>query len=218
MSTAESVSSSVDINIATPFVRNDIHQAIFDYESRSRPQSFLQSHSNNQLPQDVTQEPQPGLTPKNNHTDSPRTGRVIKGSPKTLCLPTLCKLDDLSGVLIVRQECPWDTYRPGMRCDIAGKVIIASRRSNRSRVQAIRQYSESDAKGLIQRFERLDHANVLLTRDCYLYGPFLYALVEDLPLTLEHLVSCPRIYPTEQELGSIMFQVRRLAVVLSRVR
>ncbi|KAI2791739.1 hypothetical protein POX_c04616 [Penicillium oxalicum] len=87
------------------------------------------------------------------------------------------------------------------------KVIIASRRSNRSRLQAIRQYSESDAKRLIQRFECLDHANVLSARDCYLDGLSLYALVKDLPLTLQHLVSCPRIYPTELELGSIMSQI-----------
>ncbi|KAI2787064.1 hypothetical protein POX_f07420 [Penicillium oxalicum] len=92
-------------------------------------------------------------------------------------------------------------------CGADCKVIIASRRSNRSRLQAIRQYSGSDAKSLIQRFECLDHANVLSARDCYLDGPSLYALVEDLPLTLQHLVSCPRIYPTELELGSIMSQI-----------
>ncbi|KAI2669600.1 hypothetical protein LCP963914a_9905 [Penicillium roqueforti] len=35
----------------------------------------------------------------------------------------------------------------------------------------------------------------------------MFALVDDLPLTLAHVVSCPIFYPTKTELGSILTQV-----------
>lgn len=94
-----------------------------------------------------------------------------------------------------------------MTCDIGGKVIIASHRSNPSRLQAIREYPRSDTQRLIERFERLNHANILFVRDCYIDGNSLYAFVDDLPCSLDHLVSCHNIYPTEVELGSILSQV-----------
>ena len=139
-----------------------------------------------------------------------RTKKTVKGPLKTLRLPQLCKLEDISSVLIVRQQSPWNKYRPVLTCEIAGKVIMATHRSNPSRLQAVREYPKNDAESLIQRFGCLHHANILSSRDCYIDSNSLYAFVDDLPLTLGNLVSAPDIYPTEVEIAAIMLQVRHL--------
>ncbi|KAJ5642678.1 hypothetical protein N7490_006678 [Penicillium lividum] len=139
----------------------------------------------------------------------PRTyiSNIITGPPKSLCLPHLLELDNISAALIVRQESPWNTYLPAITYDIAGQVVIAARRTRPSRVVAIRKYQRQDAKILIDRFRRLEHTNILSVRECYIDGDSMFALVDDLPLTLAHVVSCPSLYPTEVELGSILSQI-----------
>ncbi|KAJ5544082.1 hypothetical protein N7494_005361 [Penicillium frequentans] len=120
-----------------------------------------------------------------------RMPKIVSGPPKTLCLPHLLALDDISAALIVRQESPWDTYLPAITYDIA---------------VALRKYQRQDAKRLIDRFGRLEHANILCVRECYIDGDFMFALGDDLPLTLAHIVSCAGLYPTEVQLGSILSQ------------
>ncbi|KAF2995767.1 hypothetical protein E8E15_000049 [Penicillium rubens] len=135
-----------------------------------------------------------------------RMPKIVTGSPKSLCLPHLLELDDISAALIVRQESPWDTYLPAITYDIAGPVVIAARRTRPSRVVALRKYQRQDAKRLIDRFGRLEHANILCVRECYIDGHSMFALGDDLPLTLAHIVSCVGLYPTEVQLGSILSQ------------
>jgi hypothetical protein len=119
----------------------------------------------------------------------------------------LYQIPDISTVLLVRQECPWDTFWPLMTCDIAGPVTIATLRSRPSRLQAIRRYPAEDAKRLVARFEHSSHPSILSTRECYLDASFVYALVDDFPFSLGHLVSSA-IFPSELELGAILAQVR----------
>ncbi|CAG7970983.1 unnamed protein product [Penicillium salamii] len=143
---------------------------------------------------------------RENPTPRQHIKRTINGPPKALHLPQLCKLDGASSVLLIRQQSPWNKYKPVLKCDIAGKVIIATQRSNPSRVQAVREYSKSGAENLIQRFNCLRHANILSSRDCYIDSNHLYAFVDDFPLTLGNLVSAPGLYPTEVEMAAIMSQ------------
>jgi hypothetical protein len=133
--------------------------------------------------------------------------KVVTGPPKTLYLPRLCNTDDMGSVLIVRRESPWDTYHPVVTYDGAGKVTIATRCSRPSRMVAIRKYPKQDTRRLIGRFGRLQHRNVLSLLECYLDVDFAYFLVDDLALTLGHLIACPTIRPAEFELGCIMVQV-----------
>ncbi|KAJ5938421.1 hypothetical protein N7466_001555 [Penicillium verhagenii] len=88
--------------------------------------------------------------------------KAVTGPIKSLCLPRLHSLDDIRSVLIVRHESPWDTYQQAISYDIAGEVVIASRRTRPSRVVAIRKYNRQDARSLIDRFGRLEHVNILL--------------------------------------------------------
>jgi hypothetical protein len=161
----------------------------------------------------------PSFKPSGEKSGSPphrHTKKTIHGPPKTLRLPQLCKLrGNISSVLIVRQESPWNKYRPALLCDIAGEVIIATHRSNPSRLQAVREYPKADAEKLIQRFGYLDHANSLSSRDCYIDSNSIYVFVDDLPLTMWNVVSSPDIYPTEVELAAIMSQVRLIMSTFS---
>ena len=133
--------------------------------------------------------------------------KIVTGPPKSLCLPRLHGLDEITSVLIVRHESPWDTYQRAISYDIAGEVTIASRRTRPRRMVAIRKYRREDARGLIDRFGRLEHVNILTFYECYLNGDSAFFLVADLPLTLAHVVTCSDLYPSETELGSTMYQV-----------
>ncbi|KAK9847395.1 hypothetical protein MYU51_019503 [Penicillium brevicompactum] len=133
--------------------------------------------------------------------------KVITGPPKSLCLPHLCGLENIASVLVVRQESPWDTYRKAITYEIAGKVTIATRRTRPSRMVAIRIYAKENARRLIYRFGRLEHRNVLSLRECYMHEDLTFFLVDDLPLTLAHVVAFPSVYPSETELGSIICQI-----------
>lgn len=147
------------------------------------------------------------------HTERKRSSyrhispKIVTGPPKSLCLPRLHSLDDITTVLIVRHESPWDTYQQAISYDIAGDVTIASRRTRPCRMVAIRRYCRQDARGLIDRFGRLEHVNILSFHECYIDGDSALFLVADLPLTLAHVVACSDLYPSEAELGSILSQV-----------
>ncbi|KAI2716303.1 hypothetical protein N7455_006027 [Penicillium solitum] len=133
--------------------------------------------------------------------------KVVTGFPKSLCLPRLCDLENIASVLIVRQESPWDTYQKVITYEIAGKVTIATRRTRPSRMVAIRTYRKENARRLINRFGRLEHGNVLSLHECYMHEDLAFLLVDDLPLTLAHVVAFPSVYPSEAELGSIICQI-----------
>jgi hypothetical protein len=136
--------------------------------------------------------------------------KVIRGGPKSLGLPQIDDSEDASSSFILRDESPWDTYRRALNCKLAGTVIIAVHCNRPSRIIAIREYSGDDADKMIQRFRHFNHPNILSARECYTHGSSMYALVEDLPLTLEHLVGCRNLYPNEAELASMIWQVFHL--------
>ena len=107
---------------------------------------------------------------------------------------------------IVRDESPWDTFELDFSCKLAGTVAIAAHRSRPSRVIAIREYSAGDVEKMLQRFRHIQHENIMCSSECYRHNCSLYAVVDDLPLTLEHLGS-RTVCPNEVQLGSIMRQV-----------
>jgi hypothetical protein len=108
----------------------------------------------------------------------------------------------------VRYESPWDIYRRSISCVIAGNVIIAAHHSSPSRVIAIRQHPKKDVDRMIEVCRHLNHERILSARECFVDGGSMFALVDDLPLTFEHLVGCRTLYPTESELASMLWQVR----------
>ena len=134
------------------------------------------------------------------------TRKVINGAPKGFGLPQTVQSGGGTKTLIVRDESPWDTFELDFSCKLAGTVAIASRRSRPSRVIAIREYSAGDVQKMLQRFRHIQHENIMCSSECYRHNCSLYAVVDDLPLTLEHLGS-RTVCPNEVQLGSIMRQV-----------
>jgi hypothetical protein len=86
----------------------------------------------------------------------------------------------------------------------AGNVTIATHRSRPSHVVTIRQFPKEDTRRLIRRFGQLQHKNVLSLLECYLDGDSAFLLVDDLALTLGHIVACPALRPVEFELGCLI--------------
>ncbi|KAF4772556.1 hypothetical protein HAV15_012181 [Penicillium sp. str.  len=141
----------------------------------------------------ITCESQMAANTKPNRPRRRSRSKVVTGLPKSLCLPRLCGLENIASVLIVRQESPWDTYRKVITYEVAGKVTIATRRTRPSRMVAIRSYRKENARRLIYRFGRLEHMNVLSLYECYMHEDLAFFLVDDLPLTLAHVVAFPSI-------------------------
>ncbi|KMU81601.1 hypothetical protein CISG_09214 [Coccidioides immitis RMSCC 3703] len=134
-------------------------------------------------------------------------GKVITGPPKTLALPQIVESGGSSSLsLITRSESPWDTFCPIFKCQLASTVILSVHHTQPSRVVAIWEYPMEMMDKVVQRSCHICHENILSTRECYVDGDLLYAVVNDLPLTLENLVASSA-YPNEQELASIISQV-----------
>jgi hypothetical protein len=47
----------------------------------------------------------------------------------------------------------------------------------------------------------------MCAEECYVNDGIVFAVVDNLPLTLQHLVQLCTLYPTEGQLGSIIAQV-----------
>ena len=190
------------------------HTTVVDFESlKAQDQLLSQSNSTKDQPTQpdgLTHSPS-GLpskeTKKRNASPLKEPSRkVIKGPPKALGLSQALQSGGGSKTLIVRDESPWDTFELSFSCKLAGTVAIAAHRSRPSRVIAIRQYSAADAETMLQRFRHIQHENIMCSSECYRHNCSLYAVVDDLPLTLEHLGS-RAVCPNEVQLGSIMRQV-----------
>ena len=190
------------------------HTTVVDFESlKAQDQLLSQSNSTKDQPtrpDGLTHSPS-GLpskeTKKRNASPLKEPSRkFIKGPPKVLGLSQALQSGGGSKTLIVRDESPWDTFELSFSCKLAGTVAIAAHRSRPSRVIAIRQYSAADAETMLQRFRHIQHENIMCSSECYRHNCSLYAVVDDLPLTLEHLGS-RAVCPNEVQLGSIMRQV-----------
>lgn len=138
-------------------------------------------------------------------TEKQKHARVINGPTKSLVLPQIVKSGAQSA--IVRNESPWDTFQKVFSCVLAGRVTIAVHCSHLSRVVTIREYPTEDADKMLERFHKIQHGNIISAKECYKHQGKMYALVEDLPLTLQHLVGCRTVYLSECQLASIVTQV-----------
>lgn len=130
-----------------------------------------------------------------------RPRKILKGSPKPLVLP---RRDGLGPVM--RNGSPWDTYKIIFTCELAGTVSICEHRRQASKVVAIRTLAWLDGEGALRNYMCLNHINIIAAVDCFKNDGLFHFIVEDLPLTLEHLVAIDA-YPTEVQLASILKQV-----------
>ncbi|KAJ5944574.1 hypothetical protein N7516_004742 [Penicillium verrucosum] len=61
---------------------------------------------------------------------------------------------------------------------------------------AIREYTKRDVAKIRRLYNILNYDNILIARECFVNKGCIYALVNDLQLTLEQLIGCRSLYPT----------------------
>ncbi|EED22728.1 hypothetical protein TSTA_062160 [Talaromyces stipitatus ATCC 10500] len=106
----------------------------------------------------------------------------------------------------VKHHSPWEDYRKEFGCELAGDAVAVIHKREPSKVFLLRCYPQSIGDQMLQWFTQLRHPNIMSAKECFSAENSFYALCEDLPLTLEHLIVC-RAYPTEAQLALILKQV-----------
>ncbi|KAB8213605.1 hypothetical protein BDV33DRAFT_229105 [Aspergillus novoparasiticus] len=106
---------------------------------------------------------------------------------------------------VIWRGSPWDTLKDLFTCDLAGPVSIAFHEKGPSRVIAVHAFSKKKAEAWLQVLQQTHHPNVISANEIFKDHGTTYFTVDDLPLTLEHLVACD-IFPSELQLASILAQ------------
>ncbi|EED20931.1 hypothetical protein TSTA_081640 [Talaromyces stipitatus ATCC 10500] len=97
----------------------------------------------------------------------------------------------MNPTLLIRYESPWNTYEKELTCDLAGDTAIVVHRGAHSETFTL---------------SHLQHENVLSAREYYYQEESMYALGEDLSITLEDVVLCDP-FLSEAQLAAILCQV-----------
>ena len=106
----------------------------------------------------------------------------------------------------IQRGCPWDTLKDLFTCDLAGPLSLAVHKEDPRKVIAVRSFSRDKADIWLQVLRKTKHPNVTSAREIFKDHGMTYFIVDDLPLTLEHVVACD-IFPSELQLASILVQV-----------
>ncbi|KAL4936128.1 hypothetical protein BDV06DRAFT_205574 [Aspergillus oleicola] len=106
----------------------------------------------------------------------------------------------------IRRGSPWGNLEQLFTCDLAGPVSVALHVESPSKVIAVRALSKAKADTWLQVLQQTQHPNVISAREIFKDHEMTYFIVDDYPLTLEHLVACD-IFPSELQLASILVQV-----------
>ncbi|KAL4861198.1 hypothetical protein BDV12DRAFT_208300 [Aspergillus spectabilis] len=106
---------------------------------------------------------------------------------------------------VIRRGSPWDALKDLFTCDLAGPVSVAVHEKDPSMVIAVRAFSKENADIWLQVLQQTQHPNVISAREIFMDHDMTYFIVDDVPLTLEHLVACD-IFPSEVQLASILVQ------------
>jgi serine/threonine protein kinase len=133
-------------------------------------------------------------------------GKILSGPPKQLHLPQIVHRGDHTGQPVIRDESPWDTYKKEFDCDLAGDVAVVVHCTCPLKALALRTFPGEVADKMLRRFGQLQHENIMSVNEWFRVEDAMYALSDDLPLTLEHLVACDK-YLSEIQLASILTQV-----------
>lgn len=132
--------------------------------------------------------------------------KILRGSPKPLQLPTIVESGGLAQAPFVRNGSPWDDYKTIFTCDLAGTVSISEHRHRASKVVAVRTSAAENAEEMLKRYTQFNHINIISAKECFKDNGVNHFIVDDLPVSLEHLVASDA-YPTEVQLASILKEV-----------
>jgi hypothetical protein len=119
--------------------------------------------------------------------------------------------------LHIQRGPPWGVLKDLFTCDLAGPVSVAVNDKDPSKVIAVRAFSKKKADTWLQVLQRTQHRNVISATEIFKDHGMTYFIVDDLPLTLEHLVACD-VFPSELQLASILVQVWSCGPIHGRQR
>jgi hypothetical protein len=104
--------------------------------------------------------------------------------------PSQPSVKKMNLTLLIRYESPWNTYKKEFTCELAGETAIVVHRGVPSETFTLRSYTGETGVKMLLCFNHLQHENVLSAREYYCQEESIYALSEDLSVTLVDVVLC----------------------------
>lgn len=155
----------------------------------------------------------PPTTPPENNTvlhikRKNDSSALAEDLPRDLALPSLSKSRKRAmHDTVTRQESPWGSYKRVYECDLAGTVIVVTRRSRPRKVHSLRQFPGSKLDEPLRKLLFTHHENIASALEQFVTPEWIFVISDFIPLTLGHVVAC-RHYPDEKQINAIMTQVR----------
>lgn len=131
----------------------------------------------------------------------------FQGPLKALTLPSTPSPERLSGKLRTRHDSPWETFKGIYKCDLAGEFYLVTSKSPPHRTAAMRQAKGEKVQRTLKVLRTTSHDNLLSADSCFLFNNSLFYIHEDMPITLDNIVSC-NIALCDKELSLILSQAR----------
>ena len=127
--------------------------------------------------------------------------KILKGHLKPLKLPTIIELGGLG--LNIQNYDLQDIYKVIFIYDLTSQVTISENRHQGSKVVAIQTAIKANGEDLLEKYSYLYYTNIILASKCFKNNRLFHFIVNDLPVTLEHLVASDT-YPNKIQLASIL--------------
>jgi len=105
----------------------------------------------------------------------------------------------------IHKKSPWESFRKEYYLELGGTATVAVREAPPSELVMIRAFAPTSERSLYM-LERLHHANVVTILEAFATTDHFYAVLEHMPISLDHVVAYPN-YPSELQLTAILAQV-----------
>jgi hypothetical protein len=108
-----------------------------------------------------------------------------------------------------RNESPWGSYDESHELDRGGPVTVtvAVQREPGIALVNIQKFTKPEMEAALYRYQTVRHSSFVAALEAFITDDHLYVVLEDMPISLEHIVKLPR-YPTEVQLVAILTPVK----------
>ena len=137
---------------------------------------------------------------------------ILESAPTTKrwrTLETVAEETHLSSGLRQRNGYPWGSYDESHELDRGGPVTVtvAVQREPGTALVNIRKFTKPEMEAALYRYQNVQHSSFVTALEAFITDDHLYVVLEDMPISLEHIVKLPR-YPTEVQLAAILAPVK----------
>jgi hypothetical protein len=107
-----------------------------------------------------------------------------------------------------RNEYLWGSYDESHELDRVGPVTVtvAVQREPGTVLVNIRKFAKPEIEAALYRYQNVQHSSFVTALEVFITDNHLYIVLEDMPISLEHIVKLPR-YPTDVQLAAILAPV-----------